>query len=66
MAYFLLADEGSDPVVADVLGIKKGQIEGVRDPEADPIEDLASDPDRIKRLAEEYLKTHGEKASLAS
>jgi SNF2 family DNA or RNA helicase len=66
MAYFLLADEGSDPVVADVLGIKKGQIEGVRDPDADPIEDLATDPDRIKRLAEEYLKTHGEKASMAS
>ena len=66
MAYFLLANEGSDPVVADVLGIKKGQIEGVRDPDADPIEDLATDPDRIKRLAEEYLKTHGEKASMAS
>ena len=39
MAYFLLAEEGSDPVVADVLGIKK--------------------------LAEEYLVKHGEKASIA-
>lgn len=66
MAYFLLADEGSDPVVSDVLGMKKGQIEGVRDPSADPIEDLSVDPDRIKRLAEEYLKTHREKASMAS
>ena len=66
MAYFLLAEEGSDPVVADVLGIKKGQIEGVRDPDADPIEDLATDPDRIKKLAEEYLVKHGEKASMAS
>ena len=66
MAYFLLADEGSDPVVADVLGIKKGQIEGVRDPDADPIEDLAADPDRIKRLAEEYLRSHGDKAEMTA
>lgn len=66
MAYFLLADEGSDPVVADVLGIKKGQIEGVRDPDADPIEDLSIDPDRIKRLAEEYLRSHGEKVSMTA
>jgi SNF2 family DNA or RNA helicase len=66
MAYFLLADEGSDPVVADVLGIKKGQIEGVRDPAADPIEDLSIDPDRIKRLAEEYLRSHGEKVSMTA
>lgn len=49
-----------------MLGIKKGQIEGVRDPDADPIEDLATDPDRIKKLAEEYLVKHGEKASMAS
>lgn len=59
MAYFLLAEEGSDPVVADVLGIKKGQIEGVRDPESDPIEDLSIDPDRIKRMAENYLRKQG-------
>ncbi|MHB8370643.1 MAG: DEAD/DEAH box helicase [Leptospirales bacterium] len=61
MAYFLLADEGSDPVVADVLGLKKGQIEGVRDPDSEDVEDLTTDPDRIKRLAEEYLKSHGER-----
>ena len=66
MAYFLLAEEGSDPVVSDVLGIKKGQMEGVRDPDADLIEELSTDPDRIKKLAEAYLKSHGEKESLAS
>ena len=37
MAYFLLADEGSDLIVADVLGIKKGQIDGVRNPDVDPL-----------------------------
>lgn len=55
-AYFLISETGSDPVVADVLGIKKYQLEGVRDPHLTLVEKLQVDTkDRMKRLAESYL-----------
>lgn len=54
-AYYMLADEGSDPIVADVLGVKREQSEGLRNPDAPNIEKLEVDPDRIKDLARLYL-----------
>jgi len=30
-SYFLLAEEGSDPIISDILGVKRAQLEGVRD-----------------------------------
>lgn len=59
IAYFLLADSGSDPIVADVLGLKKSQIDGIRDPNADLIETLEVEEDRIKKLAEAFLRQRG-------
>lgn len=58
MAYYLTASAGSDPVVMDALGIKRGQLEGIRDPNAALVQKLQTDPDRIKRLAEAYLQQH--------
>src|SRR5271170_1034493 len=58
-SYYLLADEGSDPVVSDVLGVKKQQIEGIRDPNQELVTKLQVDPDHIKKLAERYLVDHG-------
>lgn len=55
LAYFLLSEDGSDPVIADILGLKKGQIDGVRDPDANLVESLAVEPGSIKRLAQAYL-----------
>jgi len=55
VSYYLLCDSGSDPIVADVLGVKKEQVRGLRDPHGALIEDLDVDPDRIKRLAQAYL-----------
>lgn len=55
MAYFLIAESGSDPVVADVLGVKAIQIEGVRDPNLKLVTKLQTDPGHVKRLAEAYL-----------
>jgi SNF2 family DNA or RNA helicase len=55
-AYYLISEHGSDPVVADVLQIKKQQIEGTRDPDAELIENLDTGEDNIKRLAEQFLK----------
>ncbi len=54
-AYFLIADEGSDPIVADVLGVKQGQIEGIRDPHGGLIERLDVSGDRVRRLAQSYV-----------
>lgn len=58
IAYFLVSDEGSDPVIADVLGLKKAQIEGVRDPDAALIETEGSH-DGVRRLAESVLRSKG-------
>lgn len=55
VAYFLIADSGSDPIVADVLGVKTAQAAGIRDPNAPLVEQLQADGDHIKRLAEAYL-----------
>ena len=54
--YYLTAADGADPVMVDVLGIKRGQIEGVRDPKAPLMEMGRADPDHIKKLAEAYVK----------
>ncbi len=56
MAYFLVSDSGSDPVVADALGIKRDQMEGIRDPQASLMEKLETDEHRVRRLAEAFLK----------
>lgn len=59
VAYFLVSDSGSDPVVADVLGLKRQQIEGMRDPAGALIEQLDVGENNIKKLAEAYLKQRG-------
>lgn len=56
-AYFLICEGGSDPVIADVLGIKKRQLEGIVDQKADAV-GVQIDPGRIKRLAEAFLDRH--------
>lgn len=55
-AYYLIAEVGSDPVIADILGIKTHQLSGVLHPEQELVEKLQVDTkDRMKRLAESYL-----------
>lgn len=54
--YFLLADDGADPIMADVLGLKRQQIEGIRNPKQELIEKIAASPDHVRRLAEAYLQ----------
>lgn len=59
--YYPIASEGCDPYMIDVLGIKRDQLEGVRDPDADIIESLEVDPNHIRKLAEIYLSRKGKK-----
>jgi SNF2 family DNA or RNA helicase len=56
MEYFLVSDGGSDPIVSDVLGLKKAQVRGLLEPEANGLELQANAGARVKKLAEEYLK----------
>ena len=56
MEYFLISDGGSDPVVSDVLGLKKDQLRGLIAPGVSGLKLQADDGSRVRRLAEEYLK----------
>jgi SNF2 family DNA or RNA helicase len=58
MAYFLVAEAGSDPIVADVLGLKKSQIRGILDLEAQ-IEHVDAAGQRMKKLARALLERLG-------
>jgi superfamily II DNA or RNA helicase len=55
VAYFLVAEDGADPVIAETLGLKREQIEGIRNPNQDLIEKLDVSGDRARKLAEFYL-----------
>lgn len=59
VAYYLVADSGSDPVVADVLGLKRRQIDGLIRPDAPAFERLEIDADHVKRLASDFLARKG-------
>lgn len=59
VAYFLVSDEGADPAIAEVLGIKRQQVEGIRNPTMDFLEKLETTGDHARRLAEMYLKQRG-------
>lgn len=65
VAYFLIADEGSDPVIADVLGVKRAQIEGLRDPNGELFETSGDTSSHVRRLAEDFLRRHGGKKAAA-
>jgi SNF2 family DNA or RNA helicase len=55
-AYYLLAEDGSDPIVSEVLGVKKQQIEGIRRlSDEQLIETLQNDGSHIRRLAQALL-----------
>lgn len=63
VAYFLIADSGSDPVVADVLGLKREQGELIRDPQLELVNQMAQDATgHIRRLAEQFINSRGRAA----
>lgn len=64
-AYFLVSDSGSDPIMVDVLGLKRDQLEGITDPNAANIEALQVDAGAIKRLAADFLARRGLPADAA-
>ena len=44
--------------MAEALGVKRGQLEGIRDPNG-AIVSGQTDPDALKRVAEAFLKRSG-------
>lgn len=62
-AYFPYAEIGSDPVIMDVLGVKRGQLDGILGTNVDRVVESNADPDHIKKLAEDYLARHGSKGA---
>lgn len=53
--YFLVSDEGSDPALMDVLGIKRQQSERLMSKTGDLFNNATNDPARAKRLARQVL-----------
>jgi SNF2 family DNA or RNA helicase len=60
-AFYLMADVGIDPVIADTLGVKEAQSHGILNPNADMVELLdSSSGGQSKKLAAAYLAQLGE------
>ena len=51
-----MAADGADPVMVDVLGLKRQQSEGIRNPDRPLVKELQTDPKDLQRLAREYLQ----------
>lgn len=54
-AFFLVTDDGSDPPMMDVLGIKASEAHSIVDPELG-IETKEDDTSHIRKLVDRYLK----------
>jgi SNF2 family DNA or RNA helicase len=60
VAYYLVAEEGSDPVIADVLGLKDAQATGIIDPDRAGVAHLVgSSESHVRKLAVEVLRRRG-------
>lgn len=56
VAYYLVSSDGCDPIMVDVLGIKRAQVEGVRNPKGSVSEPLETTGERVRALARQYLE----------
>lgn len=59
VAYFLISDHGADPIMSEVLGVKREQIESVRNPDAALAERIDIGENNIRRLARDLLSSRG-------
>lgn len=59
VAYYLLAEDGADPAMAEVLDLKQAQAAPFEDPHADVVSALPAAGDRIKVLARDLLRQAG-------
>lgn len=59
-AFFPLSSDGTDPIMCEVLGVKREQIEGVRNPGQHLVERADLGENQLKHLARRYLVAQGE------
>lgn len=60
LAYVLVSEEGSDPVIEDALGVKEAQSYYMLNPDASGMPELVgAGDDHIRKLAESVLKQRG-------
>lgn len=52
-AYFLVSEEGADPLMTEVLGLKREQLDGIRGMK--PIQQRTDNGESVKRLAQQWL-----------
>jgi SNF2 family DNA or RNA helicase len=57
--YYLVSDDGTDPLMAEVLGLKRAQSEGIRNPKGSFVEAIDAGGIPAKRLAEDFLRRNG-------
>jgi SNF2 family DNA or RNA helicase len=57
---FLVAERGADPVMAETLGLKTAQLDGINDPDKPVVEEKLDDG-HIRKLAQRYLEKAGRK-----
>lgn len=66
VAYYLETQEGSDPIVIDVLGVKRNQSERVRNPGGPLAERLDLGDRALKLVASEFLRKRAGAAAKAA
>lgn len=59
VAYYLMADSGADPKMAEVLDLKNAQALPIKDVHAKVLSALPDAGDRMKHLAEDVLRQAG-------
>jgi len=57
--FYAVTNYGSDPIMLDVLGLKESQSRGIQDPGKGKKVINETDPNRIRNMAEQYLKSRG-------
>lgn len=66
VVYYLMSEDGSDPAIADVLGVKRAQSEQLRNPDRDVLEKLDKTGQRVRALAEQFLTKKTPKARVTN
>jgi hypothetical protein len=66
VSYFPLSDAGTDPLMSEVLNVKRMQSEPLRDPDAALFETTTDGSSRIRRLAEDFLSKHQRQVRIAA
>jgi SNF2 family DNA or RNA helicase len=58
-AYFMVCNDGADPIMSETLGLKEAQLRGILDPGDKNAVLVGNDEDRSRSLAEKYLTMLG-------